>query len=411
MRPRSRSVALAARPVPRRWQATPWLCSAPLALALIVLGTQQAGASRLSPSIERRYEGPSQRARHSVVQVERKRELVERGLLEYAPAEMAAPTVDPFTGDVFVGTRDGWVRLFDRMGRVVWGRDLGARPMGPARMTDAAIYLGTADGQLHALDRFSGEPKWSNQIRAQVLAAPAEDVGVLVVGTNQDAVLAFDAETGDALWSYRRSAGLHLSIQGGTSVTLDEGRIFAGFSDGSIAALGVDDGRLLWQAATAPGSVRRFPDADAAPVVRDGVVYSTVFNDGVYAFDADSGKIRWRHDAPGAHSLAVEGSTLLVGGARHALALEADTGARIWAVDLGSSYVSQPVVARRVVFLAGPEGLRMVDWKTGRPLGRFQPGSGFGAPPVPVDDGIWALSNLGFLYELRITATRGGDAT
>lgn len=407
MRPDREAGAVAV--APRRSRATPWRWSAPLALALLAVGAQEAGASRLSPSIERRYEGPSQRARHSVVQVERKRELVERGLLEYAPTEIAAPTVDPFTGEVFVGTRDGWVRLFDRVGRVVWRRELGARPTGPARLTDASIFLGTADGKLVALDRFSGETRWSIQLRAQVLSLPAEDFGVLVVGTNQDTVQAFDAETGDALWAYRRSAGMHLSIRGGTSITLNEGRVFAGFSDGSLAALGADDGRLLWQTATAPASVRRFPDSDAAPVVRDGVVYSTVFNDGVYAFDADTGKIRWRHDAAGAHSLALEGSTLLVGGARRALALDADTGARIWAVDLGSSYVGQPVVAKRVVFLAGPEGLRMVDWKTGRPLGRFQPGSGFGSSPVPVAEGVWAVSNLGNLYELRITATRGGD--
>lgn len=389
---------------PRWWN----LAAASLALGLVV--ATQADASRLSPSIERRYAGPSASARHSVVQVRQKLELVERGLLEYAPTEIAPPSVDPLTGELFVGTRDGWVRLFDRATRVVWRRDLGARPTGSALLTDAAVFVGTADGKLWALDRFSGEVRWSVQLRAQVMSRPREDFGILVVGTNQDAVQALDAETGEILWSYRRGAGLPLTIRGGTSVTLDDGTVYAGFSDGSLVALGGEDGRMLWQAATAPSSVLRFPDADAAPVVRDGVVYSSVFNDGVYAFEATTGKIRWRHDAQGAHALTLEGDTLLVGGARRALALDAETGARRWALDLEGTYVTQPLVARRIVFLAGPQGIRMADLKTGRPLEFFQPGSGFSAAPVARGDEVWALSNLGNLYELQIVTGRRGDS-
>lgn len=48
----------------------------------------------------------------------------------------------------------------------------------------------------------------------------------------------------------------------------------------------------------------------------------------------------------------------------------------------------------------------MVDARTGRPLQVFQPGSGFDAPAVAEDDRVFALSNLGVLYELAPVTER-----
>ncbi len=361
----------------------------------------EAEASRLSvPASRRAREAP----RHSVVEIASMQRLVERGFFEYAPSEEAAPARDEFTGELAVGTRDGYLRLFDASGRETWRAGLGAAPTGPAFFTDAAVLVATADGLLFSLDRFSGEVRWSLSLRAQVTMPMAEDFGTLLVGTDRDEVYAIDLESGERLWVYRRSVGRDLRVRGGVGVAVEEGRVFAGFSDGSLLALAVEDGRILWEAVTAPGSARRFTDADAAPVVRNGTVYSTVFNDGVYAFDAAKGSIRWRQDAQGAHSLRLHDDLLLVGGAKQVLALSAENGARVWALPLGASYVHRPTVVGRIAFLAGPDGLRMVEAKTGRPLEIFQPGSGFGASVAAGANGVYALSNLGILYELRLVA-------
>lgn len=332
------------------------------------------------------------------------RRLVERGLLEYRPQEDAAPSRDDFTGELAVGTRDGNLILFDTTGREIWIARLGASPSGPAYFSDAAIVVGTSEGLLHALDRFTGETRWTSTLRAQVLMPMAESFGTLFVGTDRDEVHAIDIESGESLWVYRRSVPRGLSVRGGVGVAVEDDRVFAGFSDGSLVALATDEGRTLWEAVTTAGSARRFTDADAVPVVRDGTVYCTVFNDGVYAFDARTGGLRWRHAAQGAHSLRLHDDLLLVGGAREAIALSAETGARQWSLPLGESFVERPTVVKRIAFLPGPQGLRMVAVKTGRPLGIFQPGSGFSTPVVGAEDRAFALSNLGILYELRLVA-------
>lgn len=329
------------------------------------------------------------------------RRLVERGFFEYAPTEEAAPARDDFTGELAVGTRDGVLRLLDVSGRELWRATLGSAPTGAPFFAESAIVVGTADGLLFALDRFSGEVLWSASLRAQVTAPMAEDFGTLFVGTDRDEVYALDLESGERSWVYRRSVGRDLSVRGGVGVAVGDGRVFAGFSDGSLMALGVDDGRIVWEVATSAGSARRFSDA-SAPLHRDGTVYVALFNDGVYAFDAENGALRWRHDAQGAQGLLLHEDLLLVGGARQALALSAASGARIWSLPLGSDYVQRPTVLRRVAFFPGPDGIRMVEAKTGRPLEFFQPGSGFSAEVEAGEDRIFALSNLGILYELRL---------
>jgi len=339
-------------------------------------------------------------ARRSVVEIASMRRLVERGLLEYAPSEEAAPAFDAFAGELAVGTRDGFLRLLDREGRELWTVQLGAAPTGQPFFTEAAVVVGTAEGVLLALDRFDGAVLWSSPLRAQVVMPMVEEGGTLVVGTNRDEVHALDVKKGEPLWVYRRSVGRDLTVRGGVGVAVEGNRVFAGFSDGAVVALSIDDGRILWEVATSAGSARRFRDSDAIPAVRDGTVYATVFNDGVYAFDAASGAIRWRHEAPGAHNLTLHEDLLVVGGARQILALDPATGARVWSVPLGQTYVTRPSILRGIAHFAGPRGLRMLDARTGRPLQVFQPGSGFDAPAVAAGDRIFALSNLGVLYEL-----------
>src|SRR5690606_20997975 len=150
---------------------------------------------------------------------------------------------------------------------------------------------------------------------AAVVEPPAAAGGRIFVGTDQDAVHAFDEETGASIWTYRRDTGRGLRIRGGTGVSVADGRVYAGFSDGTVVALAEADGRILWEARLAGGTVDKFPDSDAVPVHRDGTVYATVYNAGTWALDAATGRVRWRADTRGASSLAFGGDLLLVGGA------------------------------------------------------------------------------------------------
>ena len=326
--------------------------------------------------------------------------MVERQLLAYRPRELAGPAVDELTGEIVVATSDGRVRLLTSSGREIRETSIGTAATGTPLVTDMAIYVGGADGALHALARFDGVEMWSAFLGAEVIERPVASGGTIFVGTDHDAVHALDEESGESKWVYRRETGAQLSIRGGTGVSEGDGRIYAGFSDGAVVALAPNDGRILWQAPLAAGDIAKFPDSDAVPVFRDGTLFVTVFNEGTFALDASNGRPRWKAETRGATSLQLAGDLLLVGGS-DAWALHAATGAVAWTVDLGKGWSSQPLAVGKLVVLSGAPGMLFVDRESGRPLRVFDPGSSFASPPAARGDDIYALSNLGYLYALR----------
>lgn len=374
-----------------------------LTISAACVAAPHADAARLPPKLERQRQEPSAPAT-SALRLHWKKAFTERELLEFRPRELGGPTVETFSGDVALATRRGKIYLLDPLGREVWSMPLGAAPTTSPAVTEDEIFVGTTDGLLHAFDRFNGEPLWTHQLGGQVLGPPVATYDAVFVGTDHDAVHALDPQTGEPLWVYRRSTAPRLTVRGGTAVSIEDGRIFAGFSDGALVALGEEDGRILWQVNPAQGSYEKFSDADAAPLVLDGVVYTTVFNDGIYAYDAATGALRWRADGQGAHSLAAAGELILVGGAGRARALHAANGGEVWSTSLGGSYVVRPLVLGEVSLLAGPEGILVLATKTGKRLGRFFPGSGFSAPPAGSASEVYAFSDLGFFYKLSVVA-------
>ncbi|MBW2548107.1 MAG: PQQ-binding-like beta-propeller repeat protein, partial [Deltaproteobacteria bacterium] len=85
---------------------------------------------------------------------------------------------------------------------------------------------------------------------------------------------------------------------------LEDGRLYAGFTDGAVAAINPADGRLFWEVETSvdveirPGNVPQFLDVDTTPVLLQGTLYIASFTAGLYALDADSGTVEWRVSPP-----------------------------------------------------------------------------------------------------------------
>lgn len=342
------------------------------------------------------------KSRTSTVRVIWKKPLVDWEPLVYAPRALSAPSIDGMSGDVIVGTRDGMVRALTGDGRELWWTRL-AEPTSSPVITEERVVIGGADGKVHALDRFTGEELWSAYVAGEVIETPAVEGDVVFVGTDHDSVHAIALEDGAVRWVYRRERpAAELSIRGGTGVSVGGGRAYAGFSDGSLVALAPADGRVLWEVSLAAPRTGAFPDVDAVPLYRDGVVYASSYEGGVFALDAASGSRRWNHEARGAGALALA-DLLYVGGATSAQALDPTTGRLVWRIGLSDAAVGTPVLTPEVVVFPSRRGLLFASRRTGKPLSTWDPGSGFAAAPAATGTTLYALSNRGFLYRLSLT--------
>ncbi|SEW13203.1 outer membrane protein assembly factor BamB family protein [Natrinema salifodinae] len=136
---------------------------------------------------------------------------------------------------------------------------------------------------------------------------------------------------------------------------------------GSIVALAADNGRERW---------RRTIEYDEAtvtprrPAVRDGTVFVTAWPHQVRAFDAETGAERWRTDHPEQMVLAPTATTngLLVPSRSGLRLYEADgDGDTRWKRDFdGNATAGAAAVADGRVFVAdGTESLRALDLETG----------------------------------------------
>ena len=255
-------------------------------------------------------------------------------------------------GTVYVGCADGFVYgVFDH-GGIKWKYPAGGAVMSTAAIgnpigSDPTLFIGGADGTLHAVSANYGTSKWTYvrprlhlngewQLAAKrpvVSSAALGDDGVAYVGAD-NSIFAIHAATGGGgfagtvKWSYE-TRGLVMG-----SPALDaHGRVFVGSMAGTLHAVRAADGAPLWSF-DAEGGLYSSPALDDL-----GVVYVGGVDSYLYALRADTGALKWKFRASAAiysspataPSAAFAGGLVFVGAADWKLyAVRADDGLLAW---------------------------------------------------------------------------------
>lgn len=164
-------------------------------------------------------------------------------------------------GMVFIGQDSGYMNAFDqRNGRLLWQKkDNGGYHSHPVVEGEKLIY-GTRQGRVYARNYLTGE-----LIYAVDLDAPIESPAVVYQGRaffhlRNHKIFSLDVETGEILWAYQRSVPFLTTIQGVAKPMIDQGRVIVGFADGSLVALSLEEGIVLWERRLGQGT--QFVDVD-----------------------------------------------------------------------------------------------------------------------------------------------------
>lgn len=359
-----------------------------MSLLALVLAAQTSVATQLPPAPVRLWT------------VRWQKQLVGPVALEWKARESGGPAVDGTTGRLVVGTRDGWLRAYSAEGELAWELQAGGRFEAPPRIEGDAVYAGSSDGFLYAVELGSGQLRWKYDAQEEVGTTPAVAGGLVVAMTLQDTLVAVDAKTGAWRWHHRREQREGFTIHGAAAPVVAGPTVYGAWSDGNVAALDLLTGTVQWERLVAPKG--DFTDVDALRV-QGGRLFAAAYSGAVYALDASTGQQVWQVKTPAPSRLALGAGLLVAVTNTQVLGIAPLDGAVRWTLPLDGAPAGEPVVANGRAAVPNGGGLLWIDTRQGRVLRVFDPGTGVSAAPGWVGSRLYVLSNGGDLLALDLS--------
>ncbi len=345
--------------------------------------------------------------------------------LELGVRATASPAVD--RGVIYLGTYSGRFYAVDALsGKLKWkfqtlgerrfaGKHLhGSEPAGetmpdpfdfylssPAVSGDA-VYFGSGDGNVYALDAATGALKWKFHTGDVVHASPAILNNTLFIGSWDSYFYALDASTGKEKWRFKTGEDHEIANQVGiqSSAAVADGTVFFGCRDSNLYALNADTGQKKWVFNNKGSWVI------TSPAVKDGKVYfATSDSSTFYALDAKTGtalfSLNFNH-WPIFSSPAIAGGILYVGTHQgKLLAIDLASQNLAWTFETDGSRQNGPALTKpdgspnyEAAFADSFYDSMVAGVKKMMTTGAIL------SSPVVVDNVIYVGSTDGFLYAL-----------
>ena len=259
-------------------------------------------------------------------------------------------------GHVFAAATDGGVVALDlQTGKEVWrfkaGRKEELRLSGGPGVGEGLVVVGSLGGDVIALDAGNGSERWRARVNSEVITAPLVAQGHVFVRGNDGRITALDAASGERRWFSEQELP-SLTVRGNAPLAWGPGVLFSGNDEGTLTALGMQDGRVLWKQAVGLAEGRseldRMADVDSGPLIDGVMLFASSFRNRTIAIDGPSGRPMWQSDHGGIGGMAVSPYGVLVSSpAGTVYMLDRNNGAALW---------SQPVLARRSLTGAAVQG-------------------------------------------------------
>jgi outer membrane protein assembly factor BamB len=313
-------------------------------------------------------------------------------------------------GTLYIAARDGAVEALDpATGRTRWTAktksDLAAGP----GVGGNVVVVGTNDGDVIAFDR-SGKQLWKTDVAGEVLAAPFVTGERVIVRTVDGRLRSLDAATGKEQWSAEEPVP-RLSLRGTAPPVLAGETVLAGFDSGKVMAFSLATGDPLWQTQVSTprgrSELERLADVDSAIRAEGGDGYDVGYQGRVVMFALDSGQVWWGRELSSYRGLALDADQLYVATSDGSVvALRRRDGTVLWQQDgLKRRGLGTPAVVGNAVVVGDFEGyLHWLDRDSGKFVARERPGrTRISAAPVVDGDRVYVIDEGG-----RVAAYRSG---
>jgi outer membrane protein assembly factor BamB len=284
-----------------------------------------------------------------------------------------------------------------------WNRDFSASgvvsisyPLIAQGLVFVTTTTSNSTNALIALDEGTGATIWSVDLTGCCFANAAFDSGKIFVVNNAGLMQAFDAASGNLLWSVNLPNQSFFT----SPPTAANGIVFTGGagSGGTVYAIDETNGAVLWTMPVENGD-------HSSPAVVPGSVFVSYACPQSYAFDATNGQQLWHHDSccegGGGKTPVVHAGQVYVRDdfcdQTSGLVLDAATGT----VTGGFNSDRPPAFVGNLVLYLQSGTLVGVDLPSGQVLWSFAGDGGLTSAPVIANQTIYIGSSSGTLFALN----------
>ncbi|WP_459614594.1 outer membrane protein assembly factor BamB [Bordetella sp. 2513F-2] len=314
-----------------------------------------------------------------------------------------APTV---LGDaVYAATPDGSVGKFDLLsGRALWKASADADLSAGAGSDGTTTAVATPSGEVIAFDD-TGKIKWKARATSDVAIPPVVGFGAVVVRSGDYRIQAFDAQTGDRLWSLQRP-GPALALRSVAQMVMVEGLVITGLPGGKLLAINAASGNVQWEGtvATPRGAtdLERLTDVVGVPRVAGRLLCAVAYQGRIVCFDvAAGGRPLWSHDFSSSTGLVLDDARVYAADQNSVVnAFAIDSGANVWKQSaLRNRNVTAPALLSGALAVGDLEGyVHFLSRDDGRLLARLSVGGdAIVTPPQTTSQGVLVQTGDGDL--------------
>lgn len=262
-----------------------------------------------------------------------------------------------------------------------WKLALGVRATSTPAVEQGVVYLGTYSGRFYAVDAATGKLKWKFQTEGErrfagkhlhgsepagesmpdpfdcYLSSPAIWNGAVYFGSGDGNVYALDAATGSLKWKFHTGDVVH------ASPAISDGTLFVGSWDSYFYALDASTGKEKWRFKTGEDhDIYNQVGIQSSAAIMDGIVYFGCRDSNFYALDAATGQKKWGFNNKGSWvvgSPAVQDGKVYFATSDSAMfyAMDAKSGSQLFSLNFKHwPLFSSPAIASGILYVGSQEG-------------------------------------------------------
>ena len=242
--------------------------------------------------------------------------------------------------------------------RLDWVVTAGDEIRGSASHAGGAVYVGSYDGHLYAIDETDGSVRWRFRAQRGVVSKPLPAGDLVIFGAEDHNVYGVSRHQGRASWSFRTTMPVRSSAVG------DDRTCLIGSDDGFLYRIDRAKGTLIWRYRTW-GPVR------STPMLLHGAAIFGSDDGYLYSVDRESGQLRWRRQVGSSivASAAAADQLVIVGAGDGAVrGIAHETGAVVWTHQTGKAIIASASIVDQTAYVGSADGsLYALDTATGKP--------------------------------------------